>query len=236
MTTTKTIREERWILAPLGARTLAFIIDFAIFLALMFLLGLLAKPIGNALWDLEGMLAQITQWQKDYGLLIFQEGSWVMATSVEAAMQNAYTAIATDTVTAYLGYQNYLEILKGMIAIAAVFLVPTLILKDGKTIGKKIMKLRLITLNGDPVRPVIMMFRTMIGMWAIEYVTSVMFSYIGVLLSILFTILTKRQSAIHDIIGRTMVVRDEKQIIDVEIPITIESPQPSNEDVQDEPK
>jgi uncharacterized RDD family membrane protein YckC len=236
MTTTKTIREERWILAPLGTRTLAFIIDFAIFLALMFLLGLLAKPIGNALWDLEGMLAQITQWQKDYGLLIFQEGSWVMATSVEAAMQNAYTAIATDTVTAYLGYQNYLEILKGMIAIAAVFLVPTLILKDGKTIGKKIMKLRLITLNGDSVRPVIMMFRTMIGMWAIEYVTSVMFSYIGVLLSILFTILTKRQSAIHDIIGRTMVVRDEKQIIDVEIPITIESPQPSNEDVQDEPK
>jgi len=236
MTTTKTVREERWILAPLGLRALAFIIDFAIFLALMFLLGLLAKPVGNAIWNLDGMLAQITQWQKDYGLLVFQEGSWVMATSVDASMQSAYIAVATDTVTAYLGYQNYLEIIKGLIAIAAVFLIPALVFKDGKTIGKKIMKLRLITLHGEAVRPVIIMFRTMIGMWAIEYVTSVLFSYIGILISILFVILTKRQSAIHDIIGRTMVVRDEKQIIDVEIADNSDSSIPPNEAMQDESK
>ena len=108
------------------------------------------------------------------------------------------------------------------------FIVP-LILKNGRTVGKKVFNIGVMQINGIRVRTVSLFVRAMLGKYAIEtmvplslatfflFVTHELFLLIVfvaiVLLQVVLFFVTKNYSFIHDVLASTVVVDLSQQLI-----------------------
>ncbi len=108
------------------------------------------------------------------------------------------------------------------------FVVP-LFLKNGQTLGKKIFGIAVMRTDGIRISPLILLIRTLLGKYTIETMTPILvvfltvfagLGYIGLvalaglaLLQILLMAFTKTNSAIHDVLARTVVVDLASQMI-----------------------
>ncbi len=95
-----------------------------------------------------------------------------------------------------------------------VYFVPSLFFKDGRTLGKKLMKLKLIRRDGGEATSMYVFVRTILGFYAIEYFTSVFFTVqipIILFISALLTIVDKYHRAFHDFFAGTLVVEEKQE-------------------------
>lgn len=112
-------------------------------------------------------------------------------------------------------FYSAVDALLGLPLVILVYLVPPLIFKKGQTVGKKIMGLILIHKNGSEVTTLQVFLRALIGIWVLEYVTSILFYFSILILSVVFALVNKQGMAIHDVIARTIVVEKEPILVDV---------------------
>ena len=106
------------------------------------------------------------------------------------------------------------------------FIVP-LILKNGQTVGKKIMSLGVIRIDGVKASPFILFVRTLIGKYTVETMIPLMllvlngiFGFMGivvvalmVILQIVLMIVTKYRTVIHDSFAQSVVVHLPTQLV-----------------------
>lgn len=97
------------------------------------------------------------------------------------------------------------------------FLIP-LLLKNGQTFGKKLMKLGLVNNQGLQVKPLNLFMRFLIGWFVFETALSlILMMFVGlpvfILVSGLVALFTKNKRALHDIIGSTIVVNLDKMVV-----------------------
>lgn len=108
-------------------------------------------------------------------------------------------------------------------------LVVPLLLKNGQTVGKKVFGLCLMQTDHTKVKPIMLAVRTFLGKYTIETMVPVLIIYmifysaIGItgpiilclllLLQIAILIITKNNSAIHDLLAGTVVVDMKSQMI-----------------------
>lgn len=106
-----------------------------------------------------------------------------------------------------------------LIACLLTFFVFPLIFKNGQTLGKKMLNLALISTENVRVKNWQILARVLIGAWAIECVFSFytfVLTYVlplGLLVSIIMAVFSKKRMALHDFAGGTIVVDYSATII-----------------------
>ncbi|MDD2434395.1 MAG: RDD family protein [Bacilli bacterium] len=177
MSSLKKIKEpkkaERFVIAPFFQRTVAAIIDYALFYGFVWLFDLLMGDF-------------IRGWFK-----LAEDGS----------VTNKANAVSV--------------VIVALLASLLVYYVPTLFFKHGKTVGKKIFKIKVISKDGKPCSNFKTFYRVVLGFYGIEYVTCIFMSGIPffMVVSYFFAFINKYHQAFHDLVSGTMVVSDEKQAI-----------------------
>ena len=137
-----------------------------------------------------------------------------LASSELKKLYNDYVTISTR-------YDRVTQLADSMIALFLIYILPVIFFKNGRTFGKKIFGLLVVDHVGRPIQNFMYLFRTFIGFWAIEYVSSVFLSFIPILVSAIFTFISKKQKSIHDLIFGTYVVSEqmEDRVIIYEKPV-----------------
>lgn len=107
------------------------------------------------------------------------------------------------------------DALLGLPLLILIYLVPAFIFKNGQTVGKKIMGLILIQNSGEPPRLLNLLMRTLIGLWIATYTLSVLLYFAPFIFSIALAIANRRGKALHDIIGKTIVVEKNPILVQV---------------------
>lgn len=158
------------------------------------------------------------------------------ALSEEAAKNydDAYAALIADEEAMYT-YNMLINLTLIMISVGillgyviAEFLVP-LLLKNGQTLGKKVFGIAVMRTNGVQMSTVSLFIRTFLGKYTIEtmipvlMVIMLLFNTIGIVgtavifgilvLQLILVIVTKTNSAIHDILADTVTVDLASQMI-----------------------
>lgn len=126
------------------------------------------------------------------------------------------------------------QLIDSVIFLFLIYILPTIFFKNGRTLGKKIVGILVIDNFGKPIKPMMYLFRTVIGFWTIEYVSSLLililtdvYMPLGILISGLITYINKKQKAIHDLLFGTFVVDEKKEerLVVYEDPKEFEKPE-----------
>ena len=154
------------------------------------------------------------------------------ATLIDYAMFAGLTYLAQWLLTSKLGWVTtnadgsvilvkvyLLAVVTALIGGALIYLVPPIFFKNGKTIGKKIFGLQVISKDGKPITYFRLFFRFLVGFYFIEYITGTLMQGIPVLLivSALFAYLNKHHQAFHDLVSGTLVVEDQKEVLTLKV-------------------
>ena len=143
--------------------------------------------------------------------------------------EKAYSELNADgEANAAFSMVVYLSLIIITFGVLLAFVVP-LFLKNGQTLGKKIFGIAVMRTDGIRISPLILLIRTLLGKYTIETMTPILvvfltvfagLGYMGLvalaglaLLQILLMAFTKTNSAIHDVLARTVVVDLASQMI-----------------------
>lgn len=96
-----------------------------------------------------------------------------------------------------------------------VYLLPPFFFKNGQTLGKKTMGLILIRKNGGKPTVMNLMARTLVGFWILEYIGSLLLFFAFFFLTCAFVLTNRQGRALHDIVGRTIVVDKNAVLVDI---------------------
>ena len=108
-----------------------------------------------------------------------------------------------------------------LFAIIPNYLIFPLIFKNGQTLGKKLMKIAVVTKNGYRIKFVNLLMRNIVGLYLFDLVVSYLFMFsfnipIIVLVSFIWAICTKGKRTVHDLIANTYIADEEMTVILVE--------------------
>ncbi len=201
----------------------------------MIILGIFAVAIAFVLSSVLGYDTHQTtlnnaylKYEAEYGITFDIGEEYLNLTPEEkASYDNAYSALIEDKEAMY-AYNMVINLTLVIITIAVLlanivlnFIMPLLI-GDGKTIGKKIFGLAVCRVDGVKITAPILFIRTVLGIYTIETMIPIlifimlMFNMVGIegtlvlfgilVLEICLMIFTKTNSAIHDILAKTVVV------------------------------
>ncbi|MEA4821715.1 MAG: RDD family protein [Erysipelotrichales bacterium] len=171
-------KKYRFIVAGWGPRTLAFLIDVAIFIGLIFLLNLGVEPL------LE--------------LILGPDKREAIDSSEEGILRFGYLINA----------------ISGLVSGLLVYFLVPLYFKNGKTLGKKLLKIKVVNKNGSKLTNLKIFTRFIIGIWGVEYVFSLFAVFIPLAISCLFSFVNQYHQALHDILVNTVVVEDEEVLVE----------------------
>lgn len=152
----------------------------------------------------------------------------------QKAYMDAYNALVSDDNAMY-AYRMMVNLIMLITSISIFlsylildFIVPV-VLKDGRTLGKKIFGIAVMRTNGVRMNKVSLFIRTFLGKYAIETMvpvliaTMILFNTIGIVgpivvglifvLEIVLMAATKTNSMIHDLLADTVVVDYASQMI-----------------------
>lgn len=176
------------------------------------------------------------EYGKEYGISLDLTESEIneLLPEKKAAYEEAMKAAESDTelneaYSLLINLQLVIITLGTLIAFIVLELVVPLIFKNGQTVGKKVFSLCIMQTDHTKVKPVMLVVRTFLGKYTIETMVPVLIIYmvfynaIGItgpiilclllLLQLAMLIITKTNSAIHDILAGTVVVDAKSQKI-----------------------
>ncbi|MDD3383770.1 MAG: RDD family protein [Bacilli bacterium] len=171
-------KKYRFVVAGWGPRTLAFLIDVAIFIGLILLLNMGVRPL------LELILGP-------------------------DKMEAIYNV---EESTLRFGY--LINAISGLVAGLLVYFFVPMYFKNGKTLGKKLLKIKVVNKNGSKLTNLKIFTRFIIGIWGVEYVFSLFAVFIPFAISLLFSLVNQYHQAIHDLLVNTVVVEDEEILVE----------------------
>lgn len=126
-------------------------------------------------------------------------------------LSTEYTELATIYQRDIYRFDQLTMLIDSFYLLILVYIIPAMIFKNGRTIGKKIFGLLVVDHVGQPIKRMMYLFRTLIGFWALEYVTSIFTYYVVILISGIVSYINHKQKSIHDIIFGTCVVSEEME-------------------------
>ncbi len=215
--------------ANMSKRISAFIFDFIITVTLAVGFGTLISFISRYDSHFEACRSIISDYENKFNISYYIDENEYLTLPVEE--QKNYealcNAIASDTDFVYHNriYLNLSLLVLSLgifMAVLTVNYIVPLILKDGKTPGKRIFGLGVMRVDHVRVSPLIMFIRTFLGKYTIEIMVPVllifmiyfgMIGFVGtivifgiLLLEIICMIATKTNSCIHDLLAGTVVI------------------------------
>lgn len=221
------IYEERYVTASKKRRFFAFLIDFIIFSAIVYLLNTFVTTpyIYNPLFNYDAKIQRECEIAANYNLAYVENGACIFYDIPEDKNSLEYTQFQTNL----LKFQIDKEVQKidkqirkipllsrsidAFFVVLLVYVLPALIFKKGQTLGKKVMNLIVIDTFGEPVKLFQYLFREIIGLWAIVYIPSFLLIYLPLLLvGTLCLFFSQKQRALHDALFGTYVVENRKEL------------------------
>ena len=143
----------------------------------------------------------LDKWEVDRCYLTY----WQILSSPEyKAVDKAYDKICTR-------YDQLTQLIDSFWILIIVYIIPPMFFNYGRTLGKRLMHLLVVDHMGRPIKRMMYLFRTLIGFWALEYVTSIFTLYLVILVSGIVTFINHKQRSIHDIVFGTCVVSDQME-------------------------
>ena len=215
--------------ANMGKRISAFVFDLIITLTLTVAFGTIISLVTRYDYHYKTCLGIIEAYESKYDISYYIDENEYTSLS-EEGKQNydaLCTAIGTDEEFLrhnhiYFNLTLVIISLGLLLAIAAVDFIVPLILKDGKTFGKKIFGLGVMRTDHVKVTPLFIFIRTFLGKYTIETMVPVLLSimlYFGMIditgtivilgllvLQIVCMAATKTNSCIHDLFAGTVVI------------------------------
>lgn len=208
-------------------RVVAFIFDM---ICVMFLFvaveNLVSHPIVNAAYNYEELDHRYEEKLVEHGIGYFDEkddNKFKLNEIPEGETDYDWTSFRKDEEALYLeGMVSNLNLFKltldALLSELIIFCIVPLILKNGQTLGKKLMHLGLISTNEVKVRSWNVFARYAIGIFALETMISFFFFTffiipLPLLLTVVFAISSKRGMALHDYIGGTIVIDMNNTVI-----------------------
>lgn len=209
--------------AGLFQRFIALLVDLILVFFLHFTFSLiLVTPISNQF----GYQQLVTEYNEQ--LVLFNlgeydtEGAFIMYNMADIDQEDLQAFYADPTARAISGRKfvfDFIQVSSGLLLgeLVVLFLIP-LWLKNGQTIGKKLMRLGLVDNQGLKVKPINLFMRFLIGWFVFETALSlILMMFMGlpifILISALVALMTKNKRALHDIIGSTIVVNLDKMVV-----------------------
>ena len=215
--------------ANMTKRISAFIFDFIITLTLAVAFGTVISFITRYDSHYEACMTVISRYEKEYGILYsIDENEY---TSLSEAGKKNYEALCNAISSdndfiyhnhCYLNLSLLIVSLGLFLGVLVVNYIIPLVLKDGKTFGKKIFGLGVMRTDHVRVTPLFIFIRTILGKYTIEIMVPVLlafmiyFGMIGSLgtvfilvlltVQIICMIVTKTNSCIHDLLAGTVVI------------------------------
>lgn len=108
-------------------------------------------------------------------------------------------------------YSNMTQILSITISLAIVYLLFPMIFKSGETLGKKLFKLRVVSIRNDKFELKKWQVLTRFLCLSIfEVIMSMFLYFIPLIISCIITFMTKNKQSVHDFIAQTMVLDKNK--------------------------
>lgn len=227
------IYEEKYVVANKGKRFLAFLIDFALLLGIIYLMNIyVTSPyVYKPIWGYDQRMEEVKQQEcniaKEYNITdgTMKDGACVYFDAPTDENSEEYSEYYgnvilfsmdernTDLEKQFSRFDTFTKIIDSTWAVLLVYVVPTLFFKNGRTIGKKIMKLLVIDSFGQPIKVFPYLFRELIGFWALEVATSFLLYFFPILIvGVVYICLSKKGRALHDVFFGTYVVNEKKEM------------------------
>jgi len=201
--------------AKVAKRILAALVDAVIVYLLFELVFTIERSAGFFVYNFIGLAGvdnQLIELGASYGL-IDSSGSFInsVSSSLASSYDSAYAAFSAEaqgliTAEYALLFLYYAIIL--VVPVTLVYFVVPLVFKDGKTLGKKLMHIKVISKNNTDVSIKQMAIRTYLGVWLVEITLSIIFYYMPILMSGFYSIIGSDKRAFHDYFAGTKVVDD----------------------------
>ncbi len=203
--------------AKLFNRVAALVLDLIlVFIIFVVFDNLVTKNVANQLWQYDEKMAIYEQYQMDYGLAYKNEDGIIIFNEVDPAVLEAFNnneevQVVSAEITTLQLYQFAFDFL---IAEFIVFFVLPLIFKNGQTLGKKMMRMGLMSADGNKVQTWQVFARFIIATYALEtMVTIIVIFPVTPLLSAILMFATKKHTSLQDLIAGTRVVDLDKTIL-----------------------
>ena len=221
------IYEERYVTATKKKRFFAFLIDFIIFSAIVYLLNthVTTPYIYNPIFDYDTKIQRECEIAGNYNLAYIDNGACVFYDVPEDENSLEYGQYYANLIKFQIDPElqkidkqlrkipTLSRSIDSLFIVLLVYVLPALIFKKGQTIGKKIMNLIVIDSFGEPVKLFQYLFREIVGLWALVYVPSFLLVYLPLLLfGTLCLYFSKKQRTIYDAIFGTYVVENRKEL------------------------
>lgn len=222
--------------ASVWKRASAFLFDFILLTILVVAFAFLLSLITGYDKYSDSYYNRMSECEETYGTSFgyTQEQFNGLDAKDQQAYMDAYNALVSDSNAMY-AYRMMVNLIM-LITSISIFLsylvldfVLPIVLKDGRTIGKKIFGIAVMRTNGVRMNNTSLFIRTFLGKYAIEtmvpvlIVTMVLFNTIGIVgptvvglifvLEAILMIATKTNSMIHDLLADTVVVDYASQMI-----------------------
>jgi uncharacterized RDD family membrane protein YckC len=210
--------------AGIFQRLIAFLVDAILVFFLHFTFSLaVISPVSNQF----GYQQLVTDYNAQLvefhlGEYSLEDGSFIMYNMDEideADLQAFYDDPEAKEISTRKFIFDFVQVSVGLLlAELVVLMLMPLLLKNGQTLGKKLMRLGLVDNQGLKVKPINVVMRFLIGWFVFETALSlIMTMFVGlplfILISALMALLTRNKRALHDIIGSTIVVNLDKMIL-----------------------
>lgn len=156
-----------------------------------------------------------------------EEGKYVLLGDIESQMNKLKRLLYLDGETEKLvNKMTFLKIVESsfsiFVSLLLVYLLVPLLFKNGQTLGKKLIRLAIISKSGLTLKPINYILRVLVGFYLIEIVgliilynlapTLALYYFIAMIAVIMFT---KNNRSIHDLISGTVCVDlDAQYLID----------------------
>lgn len=222
--------------ASVWKRASAFLFDFILLTILVVAFALLLSWITGYDGYSDTYYGRMTECEQMYGTSFgyTREQFDELDAKGQKAYMDAYNALVSDENAMY-AYRMMVNLIMLITSISIFlsylvldFIIP-IVLKDGRTVGKKIFGIAVMRTNGVRMNKISLFIRTFLGKYAIEtmvpvlIVTMVLFNTIGIVgpvvvglilvLEVVLMIATKTNSMIHDLLADTVVVDYASQMI-----------------------
>ena len=222
--------------ASVWKRASAFLFDFILLTILVVAFALLLSWVTGYDGYSDTYYGRMTECEQMYGTSFgyTREQFDELDAKGQKAYMDAYNALVSDENAMY-AYRMMVNLIMLITSISIFlsylvldFIIP-IVLKDGRTVGKKIFGIAVMRTNGVRMNKISLFIRTFLGKYAIEtmvpvlIVTMVLFNTIGIVgpivvglilvLEVILMIATKTNSMIHDLLADTVVVDYASQMI-----------------------
>ncbi|MDY4788607.1 MAG: RDD family protein [Bacilli bacterium] len=188
--------------------------------------NLVSHPIVNAAYNYDELDHKYEEKLVEHGIGYFDEkdgNKFKLNELPEGQTDYDWTSFRKDEDALYYeGMVSNLNLFKitldALLSELIVFCIVPLILRNGQTLGKKLMHLGLISTNEVKVRSWNVFARYAIGIFALETMISLFFFTffifpLPLILSFIFAVSSKRGMALHDYIGGTIVIDMNNTVI-----------------------